>query len=120
MKHRGGVIVGPAEYARAQEIYAFVGSRLKVPHKLHAELLDKSGGPHRERDLKAWYLDLNDSLEENDKGPGDVFEFLRPRHQSFAKLRGWVEDAPKANGAKRDDAAQLARLQAIERGERAR
>lgn len=118
-KHRSGVIVGAAEYARLQESFAFVGSILKVPHKLHAELLGKSGGAHREKELQGWYLDLNDQLEESGKGTGDVFEFLRPRHQSFAKLRGWVEEAPK-NGVRQPSPDHVERMLAIERGERRR
>lgn len=113
----GPVIVGPAQFARLQETNAFVGSVLKVPKKLHAELLAKSGGAHREPELQNWYLSLNDQLETSGKGTGDVFEFLRPRHQAHAKFMGWIEDAPKANGKVRDNAALMARLEAIERGE---
>lgn len=95
-KHRSvGVIVSPAEYARLQELNAFVGSKLRVPHKLHRELIGKSGA-NAEVELQAWYLQLNDQLDADGKGTGDVFEWLRPRHQVFAKLKGWIEAAPKS------------------------
>ena len=93
---RGGTLIpSPREYARLQETHAFVGSKLRVPKALHSELLTKSGGD-AERALQAWYLDLNDRLEETDTGTGDVFTWLRPRHQSFAILKGWIEPAPRA------------------------
>ena len=98
-KHRSvGVIVGPAEYVRLQEVNAFVGAKLRVPHKLHRELLGKSGA-NADVELQAWYGQLDAQLEESGKGTGDIFEWLRPRHQSFAKLKGWIEDAPKAAAA---------------------
>lgn len=88
-------IMSPAEYDRLKKTHAFVGSKLRVPNALHSELLTKSGG-NAERDLQRWYLDLNDRLEETNTGTGDVFAWLRPRHQSFAILKGWIEPAPKA------------------------
>lgn len=108
------IIVGGGEYVRLLETHAFVGSVLRVPKKLHAELLGKSGGAHREQDLQEWYLSLNERLEASGKGTGDVFEWLRPRHQALCKAKGWVEDAAAVNGT---SDRLLARLQAIERGE---
>lgn len=115
-KHRGGLIVGPAEFARLQELNSFVGAVLRVPHKLHRELAGKSGAD-AEGKLQAWYRVLDEQLEQSGKGTGDVFEWLRPRHQAHAIQCGWIDAAPKVNGAKRDGAALTARLEAIERGE---
>jgi hypothetical protein len=119
---RPSLIVGGAEFARLQQTHAFVGSVLRVPNVLHAELCLKSGA-NAEVKLQAWYLTLNDALEESGKGTGDVFEWLRPRHQAHAVNQGWIDAAPKAVSRVRDavaDAAHMARLEAIERGERRR
>lgn len=95
-KHRGvGLVVGGAHYARLLETHAFVGSVLRVPKVLHAELLGKSGGAHREPELESWYLALNDELETKGEGTGDVFAWLRPRHQAFAVSKGWIAAAPR-------------------------
>lgn len=89
------LIVGGAHYARLLETHAFVGSVLRVPKVLHAELLGKSGGAHREPDLESWYLALNEELETKGEGTGDVFAWLRPRHQAFAVSKGWIAAAPR-------------------------
>lgn len=99
-KTKSALIIGGAEYARLLEFNAFVGSVLKVPKKLHAELVGKSGANAEEK-LQRWYLDLNDRLEETGTGTGDVFEFLRPRHQAHALAHGWIEAAPKPHTAEK-------------------
>lgn len=114
----GGLIVGGAEYFRLQQTHAFVGSVLRIPNKLHSELLGKSGGAHRDPELQAWYGTLDEALEKSGAGTGDVFVWIRPRHQAFAIERGWIEAAPKVNGAKRDTGASIEHLEAIARGER--
>jgi uncharacterized protein YdaU (DUF1376 family) len=92
--HGGGLIVSPREWARLSETHAFVGSQLRVPKVLHFELMGKSG-TDADRKLQAWYLQLNSELEESGKGTGDVFAWLRPRHQAYAIEQGWVDPAPK-------------------------
>lgn len=91
-------IINGAEYERLRQFNAYVGQRLRVPNKLHEELLGKSG--NRDLELRQWYASLDEELEATDKGTGDVFEWLRPRHQAFAIQRGWVDVAPKASGLK--------------------
>jgi uncharacterized protein YdaU (DUF1376 family) len=88
------LVMTSRERERLLETHAFVGSKLRVPKVLHSELMTKSG-EDADRQLQRWYLQLNDQLEESGKGTGDVFEWLRPRHQSYAILKGWIELAPK-------------------------
>lgn len=119
-KHRGGgLIVGGGEYVRLLETHAYVGAKLRVPKVLHAELMTKSGA-NADAELRDWYARLDEQLENDGKGTGDVFAWLRPRHQQFALQQGWIDAAPKANGTKPSDADQLAKLEAIARGERVR
>lgn len=92
--HGPALVMSPKEFDRLRETHAFIGSKLRVPKVLHFELLGKSGAD-AERELQRWYLQLNDQLEESGKGTGDVFAWLRPRHQSYAILKGWIEPAPK-------------------------
>jgi len=114
----GALIVSPKEFARLQETHAFVGSVLKVPKVLHFELRGKSGANADEK-LQQWYLEVNESLELSGKGTGDVFEFLRPRHQAYALAQGWIDGPPKA-GPKPPSPEHIERMLAIERGERRR
>lgn len=117
-RHRGvGLIVGGGEYVRLLETNAYVGQKLRVPKVLHAELITKSG-TNADSELRKWYARLDEDLEQSGKGTGDVFDWLRPRHQAYALEQGWVDAAPKPSSKPvRDDAALMARLQAIERGE---
>lgn len=101
------LIMTQKERERLLETHAFVGSKLRIPHKLHSELVVKSGA-NAERDLQSWYLNLNDKLEESGKGTGDVFEWLRPRHQAHAIFKGWIEPAPKPSNKPRPIAEILA------------
>lgn len=94
----GGLIVGGGEYVRLLETHAYVGAKLRVPKVLHTELMTKSGA-NADEELRAWYARLDEQLEQDGKGTGDVFVWLRPRHQAFAIEKGWV-DAPAVNGQK--------------------
>jgi uncharacterized protein YdaU (DUF1376 family) len=98
--HRGGgLIVSPLQFERLQQSHAYVGSKLRVPNALHSELIAKSGA-NADAELRNWYQSLDDRLEESGQGTGDVFAWLRPRHQAFAISRGWIEAAPKIEPAK--------------------
>ncbi len=90
----GGLIISPLAFARLQETHAYVGAKLRVPNALHSELMAKSGA-NADQELRAWYSTLDADLEQSGKATGDVFQWLRPRHQAFAVHRGWIEPAPK-------------------------
>lgn len=98
-KRVGGLILSPVQFARLQETHAFIGSVLRVPNVLHLELRSKSGAD-AEAKLQAWYERLNEELELSGKGTGDVFVWLRPRHQAYAVEQGWIDPAPKADAPK--------------------
>lgn len=97
-----GLILSPREYARLQESHAYVGQVLRVPKVLHSELQAKSG-VNADQALLAWYGDLDLELERTGKGTGDVFKWLRPRHQAFAESQGWIDAPSKVNGQKSID-----------------
>jgi hypothetical protein len=99
--HRGGgLIVTGVQFQKLQETHAFVGSKLRVPKVLHAELISKSGAD-ADAILRRWYQDLDDKLEESGQGTGDVFAWLRPRHQAFAISKGWIDAPPKPSTPER-------------------
>lgn len=89
-----GLIVSPAEFFKLQQTHAFVGAKLRVPNVLHAELMTKSGA-NADVELRDWYARLDEELESHGKGTGDVFAWLRPRHQAFAVSKGWIDPVPK-------------------------
>ncbi|MEY4958396.1 MAG: hypothetical protein RL409_2653 [Gemmatimonadota bacterium] len=91
------LVMNGAQFERLQHANAFVGPMLRVPNALHAELLAKSG--NRDAELRVWYAALDAELEQSGKGTGDVFAWLRPRHQAFALAQGWI-DAPPVVTAK--------------------
>jgi uncharacterized protein YdaU (DUF1376 family) len=114
------LILSPLQFARLQETHAFVGSKLRVPKALHAELVAKSGA-NAHVELTSWYERLNEELELAGKGTGDVFAWLRPRHQAFAVEKGWIDAAPRPSApqpAFRGVAAILAEAEAKKAGAR--
>lgn len=52
-----------AYYEQRKQYCAFVGSKIEVPHGLHAELRRTHGGPNPEKELQEWYLALNEQAE---------------------------------------------------------
>jgi hypothetical protein len=83
------LIVSPAAYARKLEFCAFVGSRLEVPKSLHGELRTLLGGENPEARLQAWYLALNDEIDESGESIApDVFKWLKARYALWAVPNG--------------------------------
>jgi hypothetical protein len=102
------LIMSPLAFAKRSNQCAFVGSRLEVPHSLHVELRKQLGGADSDSALMAWYLGLNAEIEESGEAIApDVFRWLKARYAVWQK------------GAAREasDAALMARLERIERGE---
>lgn len=98
--HGGGrLITTGSQWQRLMESHAFVGACLRVPKVLHSELMSKSGA-NADDELRKWYAQLDEQLEQSGKGTGDVFQWLRPRHQAFAISKGWIDAAPKAEAPK--------------------
>ena len=94
--HGGGqLIITATQWQKLMESHAYVGAILRVPKVLHSELMAKSGA-NSDAELRKWYEHLDADLEQSGKGTGDVFAWLRPRHQAFALSRGWIDAAPKA------------------------
>lgn len=102
------LITSPAEYERKKVHCSFVGSRLEVPHVLHAELRKNLGGVDPDSALQSWYLAVDEEIEASlEPITPDVFKWLKAR---FTK---WVAASARAVS----DAGLTARLHAIERGE---
>lgn len=103
-----GLVMNGAQFERLQQTHAFVGPMLRVPNALHAELLSKSG--NRDAELRAWYSTLDAELEQSGKGTGDVFMWLRPRHQAFALAQGWIDAPPAINTRPKVEPINTAKL----------
>jgi uncharacterized protein YdaU (DUF1376 family) len=80
---RGHSLIPSQAYIEKRKHFcAFVGSKLEVPHGLHAELRD-GHGPDAERELQAWYAELNDTAEvEGWRVPRDsgIFKWLKAHY----------------------------------------
>lgn len=77
------LIKSPIEYARAMERCAFVGAKIEVPKRLHAELRTKHGGADPEKELMEWYSALDEAAEDgNWRVPTDngIFRWLKDHH----------------------------------------
>ena len=103
------LVMSPMAYEKRKQQCAFVGSRLEIPHGLHADLRKMLGGVDPDAALQAWYLALNDEIDQSGEAIApDVFKWLK------ARFTGWVQSKIRTD----NDAKQLARLEAIEKGAR--
>jgi hypothetical protein len=78
------LVVGPIKFMKKGEKFAFYGSRLKVPHVFHDELVSKLAGENPQEKLAKFYETINADAEINHTPIIDVFEFLRPKFVEWA------------------------------------
>ena len=77
------VPVTSLDWQKQRNTFAYIGQRLKVPHKLHAESRDALGGAEPDLRLKAWYDDLDADLVLSGEPLPDVFKWLRPKREAW-------------------------------------
>lgn len=79
------IITSPLAYERRKTQCAYVGSRLEVPHGLHADLRKLLGGANADTDLLAWYADVDEEIERtNEPIAPDIFKWLKARYARWA------------------------------------
>lgn len=84
-EERGGVIVSPAEYDKRRRFNAYVGARLDVPHKLHADFVRALGGDSPDLTLRAWYATVDEEIERTGEPiVPDVWKWLEKRFKPWA------------------------------------
>jgi hypothetical protein len=84
-EERGGVVMSPAEYAKLQRFNAYVGARLRVPHKLHGDFVAALGGDEPDTKLRAWYAEVDAEVEISREAiVPDVWKWLDARFKSWA------------------------------------
>lgn len=80
------LMTSPMAYERRKQQCAFVGSRLEVPHGLHADLRKLLGGSDPEAGLMAWYLSVNEEIEVSGEPiTPTIFKWLTARFSVWAK-----------------------------------
>lgn len=79
-----GLIRSPLEFDRALQRCAFVGARLEVPNKLHADLVRDTGGTDTDGRLRAWYGQVDAEIERTREPIApDVWKWLTARWRSW-------------------------------------
>lgn len=104
-----GLVMSPLEYERQLRIFAYIGSRLRVPRALHRDFVAALGGTTPEEDLQAWYAALDDEVCRTREPIPDRFEFLRPRFTEWAKGRAAAQAVDTQHDADRQAAERDAR-----------
>lgn len=98
---RGGSVVSPIEFEKLQRFNAYVGARLRVPHKLHGDFVAALGGDEPDAVLRRWYAEIDAELEQTREGiVPDVWKWLEARFKPWAVERStsaamdaWVKGA---------------------------
>lgn len=101
------LIRSPLEREKALRFNAFVGARLEVPHKLHADFARVLGGDDPDTALRAWYAEVDAELESTREAiVPDVWKWLEARFKPWATNRGqealiaaWVQTGEVPRGA---------------------
>lgn len=107
------LIQSHVQIERRRPYCAFIGSRIEVPNGLHAELRKNHGGTNPEKELQAWYVELNGQAEDHNwRIPTKSTDF----YPWFKDLYAAKFPPTPVNGVPKN-AALMARLEAIDRGE---
>ena len=82
---RGGSVMSPADYAKLQRFNAYVGARLRVPHKLHGDFCAALGGENPDSALRTWYAEVDAEIEASREAiVPDVWKWLEARFKPWA------------------------------------
>jgi len=93
------LVMNSLQHAKAMQTHVFVGTRLKVPNKLHDDFRRLLGGYMPDQRLLPWYHDVDAEIEMSGEPiVPDVFKWLEARFRVWASstatdaaMRAWVE-----------------------------
>lgn len=90
---RGGVIASPLEFEKLKRHNAYIGARLRVPHKLHGDFVAALGGDNPDAKLRGWYAAVDAEIEVSREAiVPDVWKWLERRFKAWATTAS-AEDA---------------------------
>lgn len=101
----GGVIVSAIDYEKAKRHNAYIGARLRIPHKLHNDFVAALGGESPDTTLRAWYATVDEEIERTREAiVPDVWKFMERRFKAWATTQAtdaeWAAfDAKYGKGA---------------------
>jgi uncharacterized protein YdaU (DUF1376 family) len=79
------LVMSPLAYQKALENNAFVGSRLKIPKKLHDDFRRSLGGSEPDARLQAWYAEVDEEIERTGEPIiPDIWKWMEARFKSWA------------------------------------
>lgn len=82
------LVRSPIDLAKAMARCAYVGARLEVPHKLHADFRRALGGSNADARLEAWYATVDEEIERSGESIlPDVFPWLHKRFKEWASAQ---------------------------------
>jgi len=82
---RSAQILSSADYVRLQKHNAYVGARLRVPHKLHGDFVAALGGQEPDTVLRGWYATVDAEIEGSGEAiVPDVWKWLDARFKAWA------------------------------------
>jgi hypothetical protein len=89
---RGGVISSSLDFEKLKRHNAYIGARLRVPHKLHGDFVAALGGDNPDGKLRGWYADVDAEIEVSREAiVPDVWKWLERR------FKGWATTASEAD-----------------------
>lgn len=82
---RGGVFTSSLTYEKLARYHAYVGARLRVPHKLHGDFIAALGGDEPDLRLRGWYAVVDEEIERTGEAiVPDIWKWLERRFKPWA------------------------------------
>lgn len=100
-----GVILSSKEFEKQKRYNAYIGARLRIPHKLHGDFVAALGGESPDKTLRAWYATVDEEIERTREAiVPDVWKFMERRFKAWATTQAtdaeWAAfDAKYGKGA---------------------
>jgi hypothetical protein len=90
---RGGVIASSLDFEKLKRHNAYIGARLRVPHKLHGDFVAALGGDNPDGKLRVWYAEVDAEIEVSREAiVPDVWKWMERRFKAWATTAS-AEDA---------------------------
>jgi len=82
---RSALIVSALDLEKLQRHNAYIGARLRVPHKLHGDFVAALGGDDPHATLRSWYAEVDAEIELSREAiVPDVWKWLDARFKAWA------------------------------------
>lgn len=105
----GGLVLSAVDYEKLTRHHAYVGARLRVPKKLHADFMAALGGTDTDTRLRAWYAGVDAEIEASGEAiVPDIWKWMEARFKAFTAAEVAGAKAQRDERARAEERERLA------------